>query len=95
MITVRLATGSRFTVPNIPLNLSLKFLHFASTERSLVLDLDPRYDRILNMDWLERHVLLIDWTSKILGVTRNVSSEVLIVMNPPSLGNKITIGASL
>ena len=46
-ITVRLATGSRVTVPKVPLNLSIKFLDFDIIERCLVLDLDSRYDLIL------------------------------------------------
>ena len=59
-INVRLATGSRFTVPKVPLNLGVKFLDFYSTERCLVLNLDSRYDRILGMAWLERHETWID-----------------------------------
>ena len=54
-ITVRLATGSRVTVPKVPLNLGVKFLDFDSIERCLVLDLDSRYDLILGMARLERH----------------------------------------
>ena len=76
-ITVRLATGSRVTVPKVPLNLGVKFLDFDSIERCLVLDLDSRYDLILGMAWLERHEPWIDWRSKTLGATRNVPSEVL------------------
>ena len=34
-ITVRLATGSRVTVPKVPLNLGIKFLDFDSIERCL------------------------------------------------------------
>ena len=48
-ITIRLATGVRVTVPKAPLNLDVKFLHFKSVERYLVLDLDSRYDLILEM----------------------------------------------
>ena len=63
-ITVRLATGSRVTVPKVPLNLGIKFFDFDSIERCLVLDLDSRYDLILGMAWLERHEPWIDWRSK-------------------------------
>ena len=59
-ITVRLATGSRVTVPKVPLNLGVKFLDFDNIERCLVLDLDSRYDLILGMAWLERHEPWID-----------------------------------
>ena len=76
-ITVRLATGSRVTVPKVPLNLGVKFMDFDSIERCLVLDLDSRYDLILGMAWLERHEPWIDWRSKTLGATRNVPSEAL------------------
>ena len=76
-ITVRLATGSRVTVPKVPLNLGVKFLDFDNIERCLVLDLDSRYDLILGMAWLERHEPWIDWRSKTLGATRNVPSEAL------------------
>ena len=55
VITVRLATGTRVTVPKVPLNLGIKFLDFDSIERCLVLDLDSRYDLILGMAWIERH----------------------------------------
>ena len=73
--TVRLATGARVTVPKVPLNLGLKFLDFDSVERCLVLDWSSRYDLILGMAWLERHEQWIDWRSKTLGATRNISSE--------------------
>ena len=55
VITVRLATGVCVTVPKVTANLGVKFLDFDSVERCLVLDLDPRYDLILGMAWLERH----------------------------------------
>ena len=54
-ITVRLATGSRVTVPKVPLNLGVKFLDFDSTERCFVVDLHSRHYLILGMAWLERH----------------------------------------
>ena len=76
-ITVRLATGSRVTVPIVPLDLRVKFLDFDSIERCLVLDLDSRYDLILGMACLERHEPWIDWRSKTLGASRNVPSEAL------------------
>ena len=39
-ITVRLATGTRVTVPKVVINLGVKFLDFDCVERCLVLDLD-------------------------------------------------------
>ena len=53
----------------------MTFVNFDSIERCLVLDLDSRYDLILGMDWFEHHKSWIDWRSKILGATRNVTSE--------------------
>ena len=41
-ITVRLASGSRVTVPKVSLNWGVKFLDFNSIERCLVLGLDSR-----------------------------------------------------
>ena len=77
------------------MNLGIKFLDFDSIERCLVLDLDPTYDLILGMAWLERHEPWIYWRSKTIGATRNVSSEVL-ESHEPTFGRKqSTIGASL
>ena len=39
--------------------------------------MDSRYDPILVVVWLERHEPCIDWRSKTLGSTRNVSSKAL------------------
>ena len=69
-ITVRLATGTRVTVPRVLINLGVKVLDFDCVERCLVLSLDTRYDLILGMAWLERHEPWIDWRSKTLGATR-------------------------
>ena len=62
-------------------------MDFDSIERCLVLDLDSRYDLILGMAWLERHDPWIDWRSKTIGATRNVSSEVL-ESHEPSFGRQ-------
>ena len=77
VITVRLATGARVTVPKVSLNLGAKVLDFNSIEGCLGLDLDSRYDLILGMVQLERHEPRIDWRSRTLEATRNVSSEAL------------------
>ena len=81
-MTVRLETGSRVTVPKVPLNLGIKFLDFDSIERCLVLDLESRYDLILGMAWIECHDPWINWTSRTLGATRNVPSKVLESQEP-------------
>ncbi|CAH0482008.1 unnamed protein product [Peronospora belbahrii] len=49
--TVCLATGTRVTVPKVPMDLIVKLLDFNSTERCLFLDLDARNDLILGMAW--------------------------------------------
>ena len=59
-ITVRLATGDRFTVPRGALNIGAKLLDVDSIERCLFLDLDSTNDLILGMVWLESHELWID-----------------------------------
>ena len=83
-ITVRLATGTRVTVPNVVIKLGVKILDFDCVERCLVLDLDTRYDLILGMAWLERHEPWIDWRSKTLGATRTAPSEALESHEPTS-----------
>lgn len=83
-VTVRLATGTRVTVPKVPVNLGVKFLDFDSVERCLVLDLDARYDLILGMAWLERHEPWIDWRSKTLGATRLPPDGALASHEPTS-----------
>uniref|UniRef100_H3GPY2 Integrase catalytic domain-containing protein n=1 Tax=Phytophthora ramorum TaxID=164328 RepID=H3GPY2_PHYRM len=84
MTTVRLATGTRVTVPKVAVNLGVKFLDFDSVERCLVLDLDSRYDLILGMAWLEHHEPWIDWRSKPLGATRLPPGEALASHKPTS-----------
>ncbi|KAL4144483.1 hypothetical protein PRNP1_013614 [Phytophthora ramorum] len=84
IITVRLATGTRVTVPKVPVNLGVKFLDFDSVERCLVLDLNSRYDLILGMAWLERHEPWVDWRSKTLGATRLPPGEALASHEPTS-----------
>ena len=51
-ISVRLATGSRVTVPKGPLSLGVKYLDFEIIRWGLVLDLYSIYDLILGMAWL-------------------------------------------
>ena len=75
IVSLYVSRGVRATVPKVPLNLGVKFLDFNSVERSLVLDMDSRYDLILRMAWLERYDPLIDWRIKTLGATRIVSDE--------------------
>ncbi|GMF35773.1 unnamed protein product [Phytophthora fragariaefolia] len=84
IVTVRLATGTRITVPKDPVDLGVKFLDFDSVERCLVLDLDARYDLILGLAWLESHEPWIDWRSKTLGTTHFSPSGALASHEPTS-----------
>ncbi|GMF53362.1 unnamed protein product [Phytophthora fragariaefolia] len=84
IVTVRLATGTRVTVPKVPVDLGVKFLDFDSVERWLVLDLDARYDLILGMAWLERHEPWIGCSSKTLGATHFSPSRALANHEPTS-----------
>ncbi|GMF58055.1 unnamed protein product [Phytophthora fragariaefolia] len=85
-VTVRLATGTRVTVPKVPVDLDMRFLDFDSVERCLVMDLYARYDRILGMAWLERHEQWIDWRSKTLGATHFSPSGALASHEPTCSG---------
>ena len=76
-ITVRLAIGTRFSVPEVLVKLGVKISNFDSIKRCLVLDLESRYDLIIGMAWLERHESWIDWKSKTLGATRAAPSGAL------------------
>ncbi|KAI9990489.1 hypothetical protein PInf_021512 [Phytophthora infestans] len=51
-VSVRLADGKVVTVPNVQVDLAVKFEDFDSLEQFTVLDMDP-YDMILGMPWLE------------------------------------------
>ncbi|GMF56516.1 unnamed protein product [Phytophthora fragariaefolia] len=84
IVTVCLATGTRVTVPKVPVDLDVKFLDFDSVERCLVLDLDARYDLILGISWLERHEPWIDWRSKTLDATYFSPSGALASHEPTS-----------
>lgn len=66
------------------MDLNIKFSDFDSKERCLVLDLDSRYDLILEMAWLEGHEPWINWRSKILGATRIAPSGALVSHEPTS-----------
>ncbi|ETO76804.1 hypothetical protein F444_07873, partial [Phytophthora nicotianae P1976] len=59
-VSVRLADGKAVTVPNIQMDLAVKFEDFDSLEQFTVLDMDP-YDMILGVPWLEKHEPWIGW----------------------------------
>ena len=50
--------------------------------------MDPRYDLILGMAWLERHEPWIDMRSKTLGVTRTAPNGALESHEPTSATNQ-------
>ena len=49
VITVLLTMGTQVTLPKVSVNLVVKFLDLDSIESCNVLDLDSRYDLILDM----------------------------------------------
>ncbi|KAI9984465.1 hypothetical protein PInf_005818 [Phytophthora infestans] len=53
-VSVRLADGKVVTVPNVQVDLAVKFENFDSLEQFTVLDMNP-YDMILGMPWFEKH----------------------------------------
>uniref|UniRef100_H3GYR8 Reverse transcriptase domain-containing protein n=1 Tax=Phytophthora ramorum TaxID=164328 RepID=H3GYR8_PHYRM len=81
IITVRLATGTRVTVPKVPVSLGVKFLDFDSVERCLVLDLDSRYDLILGMRYWREH-----WTETVnvldIGVSELIDTRDVVDKSP-------------
>ncbi|CAH0515725.1 unnamed protein product [Peronospora belbahrii] len=83
-VTCPVATGTRVTIPQVPMDLDVKFLDFNSMERCLVLDLDARYDLILGMKWLQRRKPWIVWRLKTLGATRNAPGGALESHEPTS-----------
>ena len=87
-ITVRLATETLITAPEVPVNVGVKAFDFDSIEHCLVLDLDSRCDLILGMAWIERHEPWIDWRSKTLSATRTAPSGDLENHEPTSARNQ-------
>ncbi|ETO66085.1 hypothetical protein F444_16660, partial [Phytophthora nicotianae P1976] len=73
-VSVRLADGKAVTVPNIQMDLAVKFEDFNSLEQFTVLDMDP-YDMILGMPWLEKHEPWIDWRGKAIGASRSAVTD--------------------
>ncbi|KAI9991531.1 hypothetical protein PInf_019227 [Phytophthora infestans] len=77
-VSVRLADGKVVTVPNVQVDLAVKFEDFDSLEQLTVLDMDP-YDMVLGMPWLERHEPWIDWRGKAIGASRPAKSDRALV----------------
>ncbi|POM78257.1 Hypothetical protein PHPALM_4231 [Phytophthora palmivora] len=73
-VSVRLADGTVVNVPEVRMDLAIKFEDFDSTESFLVLDMD-KYDLILGMPWLEKHEPWIDWRGKAIGASLQSPTE--------------------
>ncbi|KAF4147442.1 Retroviral aspartyl protease [Phytophthora infestans] len=82
-VSVRLADGKVVTVPNVQVDLAVKFEDFDSLEQLTVLDMDP-YDMILGMPWLEKHEPWIDWRGKAIGASRPAQSDRALVSHVPT-----------
>ena len=82
-VSVRLADGKAVTVPNIQMDLAVKFEDFDSLEQFTVLDMDP-YDMILGMPWLEKHEPWIDWRGKAIGASRPAVTDRALVSHVPT-----------
>ncbi|ETP47973.1 hypothetical protein F442_06179, partial [Phytophthora nicotianae P10297] len=82
-VSVRLADGKAVTVPNIQMDLAVKFEDFDSLEQFTVLDMDP-YDMILGMPWLEKHEPWIDWRGKAFGASRPAVTDRALVSHVPT-----------
>jgi len=65
-LVIRLATGAKRTFKRATLQLDVSLQGFRSVETFLVLDMDDKYDIILDMPWFTWHKPQIDWDNGIL-----------------------------
>ncbi|POM71830.1 Gag protein [Phytophthora palmivora] len=82
-VSVRLADGTVVNVPEVRMDLVVKFEDFDNTESFYVLDID-KYDLIRGMPWLENHEPWIDWRGKDIGASRPGVSDIVLVSNVPT-----------
>ncbi|KAG2774275.1 hypothetical protein PC116_g16618 [Phytophthora cactorum] len=82
-VSVQLADGKVITVPQIHMDLAIKFEDFDSSEQFIVLEMD-KYDLILSMPWLEKHEGWIDWRGKAIGASRPAVSDRALVSHVPT-----------
>ncbi|KAG2762164.1 hypothetical protein PC129_g14613 [Phytophthora cactorum] len=86
-VSVQLADGRVITVPQIHMDLAVKFENFDSSEQFTVLEMD-KYGLILGMPWLEKHEPWIDWRGKAIGASRpDLSDRALVSHVPTSVWN--------
>ncbi|KAJ8548579.1 hypothetical protein ON010_g11092 [Phytophthora cinnamomi] len=76
LVSIRLADGTVVEVPQVHMDLVVKFEDFDRKEPFLV----------LGMPWLEKHAPWIDWRGMVIGASRPPRSERALVNHVPSSG---------
>ncbi|KAF1331234.1 reverse transcriptase, partial [Globisporangium splendens] len=74
-MTVRLANGSKVTMPKRVLRMAIECDDFRGEDEFIALDLDDKFDLILGMPWLRRYQPSIDWKKKKISVDKQVDED--------------------
>ncbi|KAF1325110.1 reverse transcriptase, partial [Globisporangium splendens] len=72
---VRLANGSKVTMPKRVLRMAIECDDFRGEDEFIALDLDDKFDLILGMPWLRRYQPSIDWKKKKISVDKQVDED--------------------
>ncbi|KAF1317042.1 reverse transcriptase, partial [Globisporangium splendens] len=72
---VRLANGSKVTMPKRVLRMAIECDDFRGEDEFILLDLDDKFDLILGMPWLRRYQPSIDWKKKKISVDKQVDED--------------------
>ncbi|KAF1322456.1 reverse transcriptase, partial [Globisporangium splendens] len=72
---VRLANGSKVTMPKRVLRMVVECDDFRGEDEFILLDLDDKFDLILGMPWLRRYQPSIDWKKKKISVDKQVDED--------------------
>ncbi|KAF1314269.1 reverse transcriptase, partial [Globisporangium splendens] len=72
---VRLANGSKVTMPKRVLRMAIECDDFRGEDEFILLDLDDKFDLILGMPWLRRYQPSIDWKKKKISVDKQVDGD--------------------
>ncbi|KAF1316972.1 reverse transcriptase, partial [Globisporangium splendens] len=72
---VRLANGSKVTMPKRVLRMAIGCDDFRGEDEFILLDLDDKFDLILGMPWLRRYQPSIDWKKKKISVDKQVDGD--------------------
>ncbi|KAF1317931.1 reverse transcriptase, partial [Globisporangium splendens] len=74
-IIVRLANGSKVTMPKRTLRMAIECDDFRGEGEFIALDLDDKFDLILGMPWLRRYQPSIDWKKKEISIDKQVDED--------------------